>query len=125
MARYTDEMGYTTGVATTYTAMTGSPYSPLKGGRLKQIRLYLAGDAASSLIEKVTVKLTCPDWGLPVIVSAVGGGLRTATCPPIPVEIMDCDLPVTQSSKITIEYKHDTGATPVTPRINVIGCFDA
>ena len=124
MGKYTDEIGVTTGVATTFTALTGSPYSPLKNGRLKGVQLHLAGDAASSLIEKVTVRLTCPDWGVPVYVTGVGGGLRTATCPPIPMVQQDCDLPVSQSSKITAEYKHDTGATPVTPRISVIGIFE-
>jgi hypothetical protein len=122
---YTDEMGVATGVVTTYTAMTGSPYSPLKNGKLLKVSLFLAGDAATSLIEKVTVKLTSPDWGVPVYVTAVGGGLRTATCPPIPQGDSVCDLPVTQATKITIEYKHDTGATPVTPRISVIGTFAA
>lgn len=121
---YSDEMAISTSVAATYTAMTGSPYSPLKPGRLRKVELYAAGDAATSLIEMVVVQLTCPDWGVPVTVVTVGSGLRTATVPPVPVGEEVCDLPVSQSSKITIQIKNETGATPVTPRYSVIGIFE-
>ena len=42
---YSDEMGTSTSVATTMTAMTGSPYTPQKAGRLLQVRLGASGDA--------------------------------------------------------------------------------
>ena len=56
---YSDEFGYTTGVATTFTAITGSPYSPLKSGRLLQVRLAVGAGAATGLMEIVVVELTC------------------------------------------------------------------
>jgi len=123
MVLYSDEMATSTSVATTYAAMTGSPYNPLTNGRLIKVELHAAGDAATSLIEMVVVKLTNPKWGVPLIVSTQGGGLRTATCPPIPTGEIVCDLPVTIGSQITIEIKNETGATPVTPRYSVIGLF--
>jgi len=121
---YSDEMATSTSAATTYTAMTGSPYSPLKNGKLRKLQLVLGGDAVTTLIEMVVVKLTCPDWGVPIIIANVGPNLRTAPCDTLPITEQICDVPVTQSSKITIEVKNETGATPVTPRYSLIGVFE-
>jgi len=123
MVIYSDEMATSTSVATTYAAMTGSPYNPLTNGRLIKVEVHVAGDAATSLIEMVVVKLTNPKWGVPLIVSTQGSGVRTATVPAVPVGQLQCDLPVTIGSQISLEVKHETGATPVTPRISVIGVF--
>lgn len=121
---YSDEMAYASGVVTTLTAMTGSPYYPLRSGRLVQVKLGVSGDAVTSLIENVTVKLTSPKWGTPLYVTTEGGNIRTAPAVPIPKGVQNCDLPVETGSKITIEYMHRTGATPVTPRIQLIGVFE-
>ncbi len=120
---YSDELGVTTGVAVTMTAMTGSPYSPLKSGKLIQVKVGVSGDAVTSLIENVTIRLTNPAWGVPLYVTVEGANIRTATTPPIPKGVQNCDLPVTLGSRIVVEYMHQTGATPVTPRVQVIGVF--
>ena len=120
---YSDEMGYSESVTTTFVAMTGSPYSPLKSGRLIQVKLGASGDAVTTLIENVTVKLTSPLWGVPLYVTVEGNNLRTATIPPIPKGVQNCDLPVVIGSQIVLEVMNRTGATPVTPRYQLIGVF--
>lgn len=125
MAIYTDEMGTSQSVATTLIAMDGSPYSPLKSGKLIGVRLAMAGDAATSLIENVTVLLTCPKFnGVNLWVSGSGGGIRTAPAVPIPVAIQACDLDVETGVPITLSVVNRTGATPVTPQYQVIGIFE-
>ncbi|GAI24138.1 unnamed protein product, partial [marine sediment metagenome] len=91
---YSEEMAYSESAATTLTEMTGSPYTPPLDGRLIQVKLGASGDAVTTLIENVTVVLTSPKWGVPLTVTLEGGGLRTATTPPIPKGIQNCDLPV-------------------------------
>lgn len=125
MVVYSDELGYTTGVATTFTAITGSPYSPLKDGRLLQVRLAVAAGAATALMEIVVVKISSVSFGgVELFVAIAGGGIRTAPAVPIPLGIQDCDLPVHTGVKLTIEYKHISATTPVTPEIEVIGVFE-
>ena len=123
MVKYIDEMGTASATAVTYTAMTGSPYSPLKNGKLTAVRVTMAGQAVTSLMEELSVRLTCPDWGVPVIVKIGGGALRTAPAVPIPTAEVDVDLPVSQASKITLEYKFNV--TAVTPQVSVCGVFEA
>ncbi|GAI26251.1 unnamed protein product, partial [marine sediment metagenome] len=89
-----------------------------------QVKLGASGDAVTTLIENVTVRLTSPKWGVPLYVTCEGNNLRTATVPPIPKGIQNCDLPVETGSKITIEVMNRTGATPVTPRYQLIGVFE-
>lgn len=120
---YSDEMATSTGVSETYAAATGSPYNPLKTGRLVALQLYVFGTAATSLIEGLTIKLTNPQWGVPLIIATCGGGIRTATCPPIPVTmLLNINAPVQIGSPITIEYKYTT--TPVTPKFILVGVFE-
>lgn len=121
---YSDEIGSSVSVATSFVEMTGSPYTPPKDGRLVQVKLGASGDAATSLIENVTVMLTAPLWGVPLYVTLEGGGLRTATCPPIPKGVQNCDLVVKTGNKIKAELLNKTGATPVTPRYQLIGVFE-
>jgi len=121
---YSDEIGTSVSVLTTFHEMTGSPYSPLVSGRLVQVKLGVSGDAVTSLIENVTVRLTNPKWGVPLYVTAEGANIRTATTPPIPKGVQNCDLPVTIGSQITAELINVTGATPVTPRYQLIGVFE-
>jgi len=121
---YSEEMAYSESVATTLTAMTGSPYTPPISGSLVQVKLGASGDAVTTLIENVTVVLTSPKWGVPLTVTLEGANLRSAPAFPIPKGVQNCDLPVAVGSKIAIEVMHRTGATPVTPRIQLIGVFE-
>lgn len=121
---YSEEMAYDASVSTTLTEMTGSPYTPPINGRLVQVKLGVSGDAVTSLIENVTVVLTNPKWGVPLTVTAEGANIRTASAFPIPKGVQNCDLPVAIGSKIKIEIMHRTGATPVTPRVQLIGVFE-
>ena len=122
---YADEMATSTSVGTTLAAMTGSPYSPLKSGRLIQVKLGGSGDAATALIENVTARLSCPLWGVYLYVSIEGAGIRTAPAFPIPKGVQNCDLPVQTGVDITCEIMNQTGDTPVTPRYQLIGVFEA
>lgn len=121
---YSDEIGTSVSVTTTYVEMTGSPYSPLLSGRLIQVKLNASGDAATALIENVTVQLSSAKWRVPLVVAIVGAGLRTAPGFPIPIGVQNCDLPVETGVQIKAEVKNVTGDTPVTPRYQVIGVFE-
>lgn len=125
---YADEMARHTGVGTAAfvpaDGTPGSPYKPLLDGRLVQVKVGVSGDAVTSLLENVTVLLECAGlWSVPLYVSAEGANIRTAPAFPIPKGIQNCDLPVKSGKEITIKIMHVTGATPVTPRIQVIGVF--
>lgn len=115
-----------TSVATTETAMTGSPYTVAKAGKLVGAMVSVAGDAASSLIESGYVKLSSKQWqNREVIIPFAGGGLRTATTPPIPISVvsgLDLDCPL--GCVINAVVCHVTGATPVTPRIQTTLVFE-
>jgi hypothetical protein len=125
MAKITwDEMAISTSTATSYVDMAGSPYTPKGTGILRAVKLVLAGDAATSLIENVTVKMSCQAWGVDLVISGAGGGVRTAPAVPIPPVVQECALPVSAANPIQIQVKHYTGATPVTPRIQVLGAFE-
>jgi len=121
---YADEMGTSTTAATTLTAMTGSPYSPLKSGRLIQAKLGASGDAATALIENVTVRMSCPLWGVYAYVTVEGGGIRTAPAFAISKGVQNLDLPVQTGVDIVCEVMNQTGDTPVTPRYQLIGVFE-
>ena len=121
---YSDEIATSTSASTTYVAMTGSPYSPLKSGKLRKLILGASGDAVTSIVEKVVVQLTCPLWGVPVTVSLDGANIRTAPAQAIPQAEMVCDVPVQTGVQITIQIKNETGATPTTPRYNLLGIFE-
>lgn len=129
MVMYSDEMARHTGVGIVSfvpaDGTPGSPYSPLVNGRLIQVKLNLSGDAVTTLLENVTVRLRCPSFGtLPVFITGSGNNLRTAPTTHIPITVQNCDLPVKTGVPIEIEILHVTGATPVTPRIQVIGVFE-
>ena len=116
-------MAYSESASTTLVEMTGSPYTPPIDGKLVQVKLGASGDAVTTLIENVTVVLTSPKWGVPLTVTVEGGALRTAPAVPIPKGVQNCDLPVATGNKIKIEIMNRTGATPITPRYQLIGVF--
>lgn len=127
---FSDEMARHTGVGivafVAADGAPGSPYTPLVNGKLVQVRVGIAGDAVTSLIENVTVKLTCAGlWSVPLYVTVNAAGIRTAPAFPSPMGIQNCDMPVQNQKVIVVEILHVTGATPVTPRIQVIGVFKA
>lgn len=129
MVMFSDEMARHTGVGVVgfiaADGTPGSPYSPLVNGRLIQVKLNLAGDAVTTLIENVTVRLTSTTFGaVPVFITGSGNNLRTAPTTHIPITVQNCDVPVKTGSPIVIEILHVTAATPVTPRIQIIGVFE-
>lgn len=129
MVQYSDEMARHTGVGTVAFVAAdgtpGSPYTPLVSGRLLQVKVNVNGDAVTSLIENVTVKLTSSTFGaVPLYVVVNGANIRTAPAFPLAVGIQNCDLDVKTGVPIVIEVMHVTGATPVTPQIQVIGVFE-
>ena len=112
------------GAAVVDTAMTGSPYAPLRSGRLIQVKLIVYGSAVTALIEGVVATVSCALWGVPVTVATAGGGLRTAPAPGIPTGIQNCDVPVQTGSNIVCEIKNVTADTPVTVEATLIGIFE-
>lgn len=129
MVIYSDEMARHTGVGivafVAADGTPGSPYTPLVAGRLIQVKVNVNGDAVTSLVENVTVRIKSSSFGtLPLHIVVNAGNIRTAPAFPIPVGIQNCDLPVKIGVPITIEIMHVTGATPVTPQIQVIGVFE-
>jgi len=129
MVQYSDEMARHTGVGivafVAADGTPGSPYTPLVNGRLLQVKVHVNGDAVTSLVENVTVKISSASFGtLPVYVAVNGGNIRTAPAHPIRTGIQNCDLDVRTGVPIIIEVMHVTEATPVTPQIQVIGVFE-
>ena len=127
MARYSDSMATYTGTTTgSYQTMTGSPYSPLASGRLKKVILCVGGSAATALVDgTVTVKLESVSFGgVPVVISTVGAGLQTAPAHAPPPMELDCDVAIAVGTPINCSILMDTGSTPVTPRIRVLGVFE-
>ena len=121
---YSDVIATYIGAAVVYTAMTGSPYSPLVSGRLIQLKLIVYGSAVTALIEGVVAKCESPKWGVPITVMTAGGGIRTAPAVPLPAGIQNCDAPVAIGSNIVAEIKNVTADTPVTVEASLIGVFE-
>ena len=124
MAIYSDELGLSESVSTTYS--TANTYSPLTNGRLIGVRLYACGDDAASLIEGVEVRLESVSFGgVPVTVMTAGAGIRTAPAVPIPVGSVNCDLPVRTGINITVQLRNVTDDTPVQTQYMILGIFQA
>lgn len=118
-----DQMGINNLTGTTYADVTGSKYTPVVDGRLRAVKLVMAGDAATSLNELSDVKLSSPEWGRDLVVSQGGGGLRTAPAFAVPDSIYECDLPVKASQGITIQARWNV--TSVTPHQVIMGLFES
>lgn len=122
---YIDQMATSTSAATSLTAMTGSPYNPLRAGRLRQLILTIAGDAVTSLIEAGRVVVSSTSFaGVEVEIPFSGANIRTAPAFPIPTMVVDCDVPVAIGVQVTLQIVNETGATPITPRFAVYGVFE-
>lgn len=131
MGKFWRMIGHYNGESTTYEALAGtfaaSPYVPDCDGRLKGLRLMLGGEAATSLVEGVQVRLTCTTFNPNTIhLAAMGNGLRTVPTSgqqgsPVDFEV---DQPVKSGVPITLEGRHNV-ATAVTAQAFVMGLFEA
>lgn len=121
---YSDIIGTYDGEDTTFTEITGSPYSPKVSGRLVQVKAYWSQTAATSVMAALTFKLTSSKWGVPLHVTIQGSGIATAPAvPPIP-GVQNCDLPVETGVQLTVEARHEAGITPITSNGTLIGVFE-
>jgi len=117
-----DQLGVSVVTGTTYTAITGSPYTPQANGRIRKLVIVFASDAATSLIERTDFRLKCKTFGgVDCIISGCDTGLRTAPATQHKIVEFDVDLPVQAGVPITIEAKNNV--TAVTPNIALLGMF--
>lgn len=130
MNKYTRLIGHYNGESQNFEALAGgfqaSGFTPPTKGRLKGIRILLGGEAATSLVEGVEFRLSCPLWSPNNIeVCAMGNGLRTVPATPqgTPIDY-PVDLPVEPGNPITIEARHNV-ATAVTCQAFLIGFFES
>lgn len=130
MAKYWRLIGHYNGESQTYEAMAGtfqtSPYTPDADGRLKGLRVLVGGEAATSLVEGIQIRLTCTTFTPNTIhLAAMGNGLRTVPATPegAPVDY-EVDQPVKSGVPITVEARHNV-ATAVTAQAFVMGMFES
>jgi len=124
---YSDIIAEHVGEETAWTdATTGADYSPLFNGRLIQLKLAFAQTTAASVVTTVMAKVECSTFGgRPAIVMMCGSGLQTAPSLPMPIGVLNCDLPVTQAAKLKTAFRHQAGAiTPVTVNLLLLGVFE-
>ena len=120
---WSDQMGISNLVGTTYADVTGSKYFCPVNARLREITVVIAGDAATSLIEGIDIRFNSPQWGRDLVVSASGAGIRTAPAVGVQSFKYQCDLPVSASIGIQIQLRNNV--TSVTPHISIIGTFES
>lgn len=118
-----DELALINNTGTSYAAVSSGAYTPVIDGKLVGLKLVMAGDAVTSEIYHLSVKLTEPSWGRDVIVAGAGAGILTAPAAPIENSMYDCDMPVKASQKITIQAIWSI--TAVTPHVTLMGLFEA
>ncbi|GAI36042.1 unnamed protein product, partial [marine sediment metagenome] len=99
---------------------------PLFNGRLIQLKLAFAQTTAASVVSNAMAKVDCSTFGgRSAIVLMSGSGLQTAPSLPMPIGILNCDLPVTQAAKMKTSFRHQVGAiTPVTSNLLLLGVFE-
>jgi len=122
-------MGHYNGEAQAFEALAGafaaSPYTPDEDGRLVGLRVLVGGEAATSLVEGVQIRLVCTTFKPNTIhVAIMGNGLRT-----VPVHAQaPIDYPVDQPVKsgvpIDLEARHNV-ATAVTCQVFIMGQFQS
>jgi len=124
---YSDVIAEHVGEETAWTdATTGSEYSPLFNGRLIQLKLMFAQTTAASVITTALAKVDCSTFGgRSAIVAMCGSGLQTAPSLPMPIGVLNCDLPVTQAAKLKTTFRHQAGAiASVTVNLLLLGVFE-
>lgn len=121
MGKWIECIGEYDAEATTWAAVLGtlsgykSPYTPLKTGRIRKLRIIFTGGAATQLIDHVQFRLKSAAWPVDCVVGADGGGVHTNGIPyTAPSEEFDVDLPITAGVPVTIEGRNVTPQTPVT-----------
>lgn len=129
MGKYWRLIGHYNGESQTYEALAGtfqaSPYTPDENARLLGLRLLIGGEAATSLVEGVQIRLTSTTFKPNTIhITGEGNGLRTAPATPQHVIDYEVDQPVHAGVPITLEGRH-TVATAVTNNCFVMGFFES
>lgn len=129
MGKYWRVIGHYTGEAQTYEALSGgfqaSPYTPDEDARLTGLRIMVAPEAATSLVEGFQIRLTCTTFKPNTIhVGGIGNGLATVPAIPAPVIDYPVDQPVKSGVPITLEGRH-TVATAVTMNALILGQFES
>jgi hypothetical protein len=129
MGKYWRLIGHYNGEAQTYEALAGtfqtSPYTPDEDATLVGMRIIPGGEAATSLVEGVQLRLTCTTFKPNTLhVACVGNGLATA--PAMKASALDYEVnqPVKAGVPITIEGRHAV-ATAVTANLLLMGCFQS
>lgn len=129
MPKYIDVLGEYDAETQAYSAFAGgagsSPYRPKAAGRLKGIRVIVSGQAATTLLRGLVIKLTCPVWKPvnSISIAVAGHGLDTAPMANPPVYDFPIDQEVNTGNDITLEGKC-LEATAVTVSAIVLGMFD-
>ncbi len=132
MAVYVTQMFNSDSEATALTNMnagtsaTAGGFSPLRDGKILQVRLVIGYTTASSLIEGIRIEITNTNW-LPntMMFYAAGDGLHTAPAfsGPSSNTAWLVDQVVTEASPITGQIINVGGASPVTLNAFVFGTF--
>jgi len=122
---YVDRIGTSVSEATTETELTGSPYSPLANGRLKQLILTDNCDAATGLWNAGYCRVTSVAFGgVDAYVPFSGQGIKTAPAFGGSINKVDVDLAVKTGVVIKAYLKHETADTPVTFEGQLFGVFE-
>ena len=124
MVIFSDTIGSSTSVSTSYAEISGSPYSPKVNGRLVQLRVHVSNTNASSLVEGFIVKAESVSFGgIEIHCAGQGNGLHTAPAMNAPTAIINCDVPVKVG--VTIKVSLINTVTPTTPVFRIVGVFQA
>lgn len=105
---------------------TAGDYTPKVSGTLKQIRVIVGGQAATSLVETYQIELECTEWqpnrqrfrvtggGIATAPSGIGGTEREF--------VFALDQPV-KTNVIIKGEAYSVETTAVTPRVSISGVF--
>lgn len=128
---WTDYIGEYNAETKTFSALagegiTGGVFTPKKAARLKRIILVAGGDAASTLMEHVQIKITSTNFaGVDVLVGISDTGLRTAPAFRTPPSVWAQDLDVEAGVPWNVSGKNITADTPVGVSVHVYAVFEA
>ena len=126
MARYIDRIGTSLSEATSEAEMTGSPYSPVKSGRLVGLIATIGGSAATALWNGGYIRITSTSFGgVDCYVPFMGAGIKTAPAfNPHGIVHVAVDLAVQIGVPIRAYLKHETADTPITFEAQLFGVFE-
>jgi hypothetical protein len=129
MGKYWRVIGHYDGEATTFEALAGafqaSPYVPDEDARITGVRLIVGGEAATSLVNNLMIRMSCTTFKPNTIhLGGAGQGLRTAPALAPPMYDYEVNQPVKAGVPITLEGRHATGS-PVTNNTLVMGQFES